>query len=47
MNPAHYMRFNQLSEPALDPEEDKASMVSDKWIRIVDNIRRFYDIPGN
>ncbi|UUZ96485.1 extracellular solute-binding protein [Paenibacillus sp. P25] len=47
MNPAHYMKFNQLSEPALDPNEDKASMVSDGWVKVVDNIRRFYDIPGN
>ncbi|MGG4036011.1 extracellular solute-binding protein [Paenibacillus cisolokensis] len=47
MNPAHYMRFNQLAEPALDPNEDKASMVSDNWLKIVDNIRRFYEIPGN
>ncbi|MDF2962654.1 MAG: extracellular solute-binding protein family 1 [Paenibacillus sp.] len=47
MNPAHYMRFNQLAEPGLDPNEDKASMSSEKWVKIVDNIRRFYDIPGN
>ncbi|MDQ0898497.1 ABC transporter substrate-binding protein [Paenibacillus sp. V4I7] len=47
MNPAHYLKFNQLSEPGLDPNEDKASMVSDKWVKSVDNIRRFYDIPGN
>lgn len=47
MNPAHYMKFNQLSAPALDPNEDKASMTSDKWAKLVDNIRRFYDIPGN
>ncbi|MCS7463706.1 extracellular solute-binding protein [Paenibacillus doosanensis] len=47
MNPAHYLRFNQLSEPGLDPSENKASMVSGKWTSIVDNIRRFYDIPGN
>ncbi len=44
-HPAYYMTYNQLSEPALDPEEDKASMVSD--VKIVDNLRRFYDIPGN
>ncbi|MBW7454794.1 ABC transporter substrate-binding protein [Paenibacillus sepulcri] len=47
MNPAHYMRFNQLSEPALNPNEDKSSMVSDNWLKIVSNIRAFYEIPGN
>lgn len=47
MNPAHYMRFNQLSEPALDPNEDKATMISDNWLKIVNSIRRFYEIPGN
>ncbi|MDQ0888981.1 multiple sugar transport system substrate-binding protein [Paenibacillus sp. V4I9] len=47
MNPAHYLKFNQLSEPGLDPNVDKASMVSDKWVKSVDNIRRFYEIPGN
>lgn len=47
MNPAHYLRFNQLSEPGLDPNENKASMVTDNWKKIADNIRRFYDIPGN
>ncbi|MDF2962653.1 MAG: extracellular solute-binding protein family 1 [Paenibacillus sp.] len=46
-HPAYYLTLNQLSAPALDPDEDKASMVSDKWVRLVDNLRRFYDIPGN
>ncbi|MDD9268365.1 ABC transporter substrate-binding protein [Paenibacillus sp. GCM10023248] len=46
-HPEYYMTYNQLSEPALNPNEDKASLVSDKWVRIVDNLRRFYDIPGN
>jgi multiple sugar transport system substrate-binding protein len=46
-HPEYYMTYNQLSEPALDPNEDKASLVSNKWVRIVDNLRRFYDIPGN
>ncbi|MCR8630212.1 ABC transporter substrate-binding protein [Paenibacillus radicis (ex Xue et al. 2023)] len=47
MNPAIYLRFNQLSEPGLDPNENQASMVSDRWVKIVDNLRRFYEIPGN
>ncbi|WP_248927547.1 ABC transporter substrate-binding protein [Paenibacillus hamazuiensis] len=47
MNPAHYMKFNQLGESGLDPNEDKASLTSGNWVKIVNNIRRFYDIPGN
>lgn len=46
-HPEYYMTYNQLSEPALDPNEDKASLTSSKWVSIVDNLRRFYDIPGN
>ena len=46
-HPEYYMMLNQLAEPALDPNEDKASMLSDNWVKIVDNLRRFYDIPGN
>ena len=46
-HPSHYMMYNQLSEPALDPNEDKASLTTDTWVKIVDNMRRFYDIPGN
>ncbi|MFC5648803.1 ABC transporter substrate-binding protein [Paenibacillus solisilvae] len=46
-HPEYYMMLNQLSEPALDPVEDKASLLSDKWSKIVNNLRRFYDIPGN
>jgi multiple sugar transport system substrate-binding protein len=47
MNPAHYLTFNQLAEPALDPSEDKASMTTDGWVKLVNNIKRFFEIPGN
>ncbi len=47
VNPSHYMMWNQLSEPSLDPNEDKAALISDNWTKITNNIRRFYDIPGN
>ncbi|XEC96129.1 ABC transporter substrate-binding protein [Paenibacillus tarimensis] len=47
VNPAHYMMFNQLAEPSLDPDEDKAVLTSDNWLKITNNIRRFFDIPGN
>ncbi|MFC0330326.1 ABC transporter substrate-binding protein [Paenibacillus sepulcri] len=46
-HPSHYMMYNQLSEPSLDPNEDKGAMDSDNWLKIVNNIRRFYEIPGN
>ncbi|WP_199614048.1 ABC transporter substrate-binding protein [Paenibacillus alkalitolerans] len=46
-HPSHYMMYNQLSEPALDPNDDKASLTTDTWVKIVDNMRRFYEIPGN
>ncbi|MBD2868525.1 ABC transporter substrate-binding protein [Paenibacillus arenilitoris] len=46
-HPSHYMMYNQLSEPALDPNEDKGALDSDTWLKIVNNIRRFYEIPGN
>ncbi|MGG4035994.1 extracellular solute-binding protein [Paenibacillus cisolokensis] len=46
-HPSHYMMYNQLSEPALDPNEDKGALDSETWLKIVNNIRRFYEIPGN
>ncbi|MFE5323717.1 ABC transporter substrate-binding protein [Paenibacillus sp. NPDC056579] len=47
VNPSHYMMWNQLSEPSLDPNDNKATLSSDNWTKITNNIRRFYDIPGN
>ncbi|MFC5653634.1 ABC transporter substrate-binding protein [Paenibacillus solisilvae] len=46
-HPSHYMMYNQISEPSLNPNEDKGAMDSDTWLKIVNNIRRFYEIPGN
>jgi multiple sugar transport system substrate-binding protein len=46
-NPGHYMNYNQLSLSPLSLSEDKASMSSPEWKNVVDNLRRFYDIPAN
>lgn len=46
-NPGHYMNYNQLSLSPLSLTEDKASMSSPEWKKVVDNLRRFYDIPAN
>ncbi|UUZ86722.1 extracellular solute-binding protein [Paenibacillus sp. P26] len=46
-NPGHYMNYNQLSLDPLHPTEDKVSMTSDGWKKLVDNLRRFYEIPAN
>jgi multiple sugar transport system substrate-binding protein len=46
-NPGHYMNYNQLSLNPLHPTDDRANMTSDGWKKMVDNLRRFYDIPAN
>ncbi|WP_082562215.1 ABC transporter substrate-binding protein [Paenibacillus sp. Root444D2] len=46
-NPGHYMNYNQLSVSPLSQTEDKASLNTPEWKKIVDNLRRFYDIPAN
>ncbi|NOU96818.1 extracellular solute-binding protein [Paenibacillus sp. LMG 31456] len=46
-NPGHYMNYNQLSLSPLSQTEDKASMNTPEWRKVVDNLRRFYDIPAN
>ncbi|MEV5027845.1 ABC transporter substrate-binding protein [Paenibacillus sp. LPE1-1-1.1] len=46
-HPSHYMYYNQLSESVLNPNEDKGDLDTDSWLKIVNNIRRFYEIPGN
>lgn len=46
-HPGDYMEFNQLGEDMFHKTEDRYNLVTDKWIRIVDNLRRFYDIPAN
>ncbi|MFC0210866.1 ABC transporter substrate-binding protein [Paenibacillus chartarius] len=46
-NPGHYMNYNQLSLSPLSLTEDKASLNTPEWKKVVDNLRRFYDIPAN
>nr|WP_275983941.1 extracellular solute-binding protein [Paenibacillus hamazuiensis] len=46
-NPGHYMNYNQLSLSPLHQTENKAYMTTDGWKKLVDNLRRFYDIPAN
>ncbi|MGO4276381.1 extracellular solute-binding protein, partial [Paenibacillus sp. TAF58] len=46
-NPGHYMNYNQLSLSPLSLTEDKASLNTPEWKKVVDNMRRFYDIPAN
>ncbi|ULL17124.1 extracellular solute-binding protein [Paenibacillus sp. H1-7] len=46
-NPGHYMNYNQLSLSPLSLTEDKASLNTPEWKKLVDNMRRFYDIPAN
>lgn len=46
-NPGHYMNYNQLSLHPLHPDKDRALLTTDGWIRLVDNLRRFYEIPAN
>lgn len=46
-HPSHYMMYNQISESPFNLNEDKASLTTDTWVKLVDNIKRFYDIPGN
>ncbi|MDF2663177.1 MAG: hypothetical protein K0Q94_5968 [Paenibacillus sp.] len=43
----HYTRMNQLSAPYVDPATGKTLLETDKWKRLVSNVVRFYDIPGN
>lgn len=38
---------NQLSQPMIDPKEDKASVNTDPWKRLFNTYKQFYEIPGN
>jgi multiple sugar transport system substrate-binding protein len=42
-----YMTYNQLSLSAFSPTKDEADLVTPDWIKLVNNLRRFYEIPGN
>lgn len=46
-NPGHYMHYNQLSLSGLHQTEDRGDMTSDGWVKLVNNLRRFYEIPAN
>lgn len=46
-NPGHYLNYNQLSLSALSKTEDKGDMSDEGWKKLVDNMRRFYEIPAN
>lgn len=46
-NPGHYLNYNQLSLSPLSKTEDKGDMSDPNWKKLVDNMRRFYDIPAN
>jgi multiple sugar transport system substrate-binding protein len=40
-------KYNQLSQDWLQPTQDKALVTTDAWKKLVDNQKRFYDIPYN
>jgi multiple sugar transport system substrate-binding protein len=46
-HPGLYMNYNQLSLSPLNQTEDKAQLSTDGWKKLVDNLRRFYEIPAN
>lgn len=46
-HPGLYMNYNQLSLSPLSLTEDKAELNTEGWKRLVDNMRRFYEIPAN
>ncbi|MCS7458906.1 extracellular solute-binding protein [Paenibacillus doosanensis] len=46
-HPGLYMTYNQLSLSPLSLTEDKAELSSPGWKKLVDNLRRFYEIPAN
>ncbi|WP_426445623.1 ABC transporter substrate-binding protein [Paenibacillus sp. S-38] len=46
-HPGLYMNYNQLSLSPLSLTEDKAELSTDSWKKVVDNLRRFYEIPAN
>jgi len=45
--PNNIMLNNQLSLSPLDPKEDKAAMNTDGWKLLLNNLRRFGEIPNN
>jgi multiple sugar transport system substrate-binding protein len=45
--PNNMMLNNQLSLGPLDPKQDKASLNTDGWKLLFENLKRFYEIPNN
>ncbi|MDB5084623.1 MAG: hypothetical protein JWN30_1509 [Bacilli bacterium] len=45
--PNNTMLNNQLSLSALDPKQDKATVNTDGWKELYQNLRRFFEIPNN
>ncbi|CAG7648410.1 hypothetical protein PAESOLCIP111_05594 [Paenibacillus solanacearum] len=45
--PNNMMLNNQLSLSPLDPKEDKATVNTDGWKTLFENLKRFYEIPSN
>jgi multiple sugar transport system substrate-binding protein len=46
-HPTLMLLWNQMSLSPLNPKEDKAALNTDKWKVLVENFKRFYEIPGN
>ncbi|TVY11746.1 ABC transporter substrate-binding protein [Paenibacillus cremeus] len=46
-HPGVMMTYNQLSLTPLDLKENKAAISTDAWKKLVENFKRFYEIPGN
>lgn len=47
MQHEHLVGRNQLGAHFFDPETNEAAMTSDLFRKVVQNLARFYDIPGN
>ncbi|CAG7644456.1 ABC transporter substrate-binding protein [Paenibacillus allorhizosphaerae] len=46
-HPGVMMGYNQLSLTPLDLKENKAAVNTNAWKTLVENFKRFYEIPGN
>lgn len=46
-HPGVMTSYNQLSLSPLDLKENKAAINTEKWKQLIENLKRFYDIPGN
>lgn len=46
-NVAFGLLYNQLSAAFVDPKTNNATLQTDNWRKVIDNMTRFYQIPGN